>query len=103
MKANKRYSQVVTKGFHVSHATLDLGTVENDVAVQVWLTTDESTHLLANVSKSQSHVPLDLAFSEGETIAFYSKGTGTVHLSGYLIPDEDDYGGFGMGEEDDER
>lgn len=95
----------MTKAFHVSHATLDLATIdssEKDAVVQVWLTTDESNHLLCNVSKQTSHVPLDLAFSEGETIAFYSKGTGTVHLSGFLMPDDDDFG-YGMGEEEEDE
>lgn len=111
LKTNKRYSQQVTKGFHVSQATLDLKTVnpnDSDGIVQVWLNTDDADHLLANVSRQQPHVQLDLAFTEGETVAFYSKGTGTVHLSGYLFPEDDDFGGFAPGgeeeeEEDDER
>lgn len=104
LKTNKRYSQQVTKAFHVSQATLDLSTLnsnDSDAIVQVWLHTDETDHLLANVSRQTSHVRLDLAFTEGETVAFYSKGNGTVHLSGYLIPDDDDFGDFPeMGEED---
>lgn len=93
LKANKRYSQRVTKAFHVSQATLDLKTLnanDSDGVVQVWLFTDDADHLLANVSRQNSHVQLDLAFTEGETVAFYSKGSGTVHLSGYLLPDEED-------------
>lgn len=105
LKTNKRYSQRVTKAFHVSQATLDLKSIsgnDSDDVVQVWLYTDDSNHLLANVSRQQSHVQLDLAFTEGETVAFYSKGTGTVHLSGYLLP-EDDFDGMGGEEEEDMR
>ncbi|XP_055325449.1 46 kDa FK506-binding nuclear protein-like [Sitodiplosis mosellana] len=105
LKTNKRYSQQVTKAFHVSQATLDLNTLnESDALVQVWLHTDDTDHLIANVNRQTSHVRLDLAFTEGETVAFYSKGNGTVHLSGYLIPDEDDFGDlpFGDGEEEEE-
>lgn len=108
LKTNKRYSQRVTKPFHVSQATLDVKTLnsnDSDAVVQVWLHTDEADHLLANVSRLQSHVQLDLAFTEGETVAFFSKGNGTVHLSGYLMPDEDDFANFGAGEmgEEEER
>lgn len=107
LKANKRYSQQVTKGFHISHATLDLKTInanDSDGIVQVWLNTDDADHLLANVSRQNSHVSLDLAFTEGESVSFYSKGSGTVHLSGYLLVDEDDFGDFGADEEaEDER
>lgn len=106
LKTNKRYSQQVTKAFHVSQATLDLNTLnpnDSDAIVQVWLHTDETDHLLANVSRQTSHVRLDLAFTQGETVAFYSKGNGTVHLSGYLLPDDDDFGEFSMGGEEEEE
>lgn len=93
LKTNKRYSQRVTKTFHVSQATLDLNTLsdDKDAVVQVWLHTDDTDHLLANFSRLQANVHLDLAFTEGETVAFYSKGSGTVHLTGYLVPDDDDF------------
>lgn len=103
LKTNKRYSQKVTKAFHVSQAVLDLGTVgsqETDAVVQVWLNSDETEHLIANVSRETPQVRLDLAFTEGESVSFYSKGHGTVHLSGYLIPDDDDFGNFPLGSEE---
>jgi len=106
LKTNKRYSQQVTKGFHVSQATLDLKTVnpnDSEGIIQVWLHTDDADHLLANVNRQQPNVQLDLAFTEGETVSFYSKGNGTVHLSGYLFPeDDDDFDGFGGAEEEEE-
>lgn len=104
MKTNKRYSQQVTKPFHVSQAVLDLATLnEPNAVIQVWANIDDTDHLIANVSKSLSHVILDLTFTEGESVAFYSKGTGTVHLSGYLLPDEDGFDDFGMGGEEEEE
>lgn len=106
LKTNKRYSQQVTKAFHVSQAVLDLGSVnpnDSDAIVQIWLNTDETDHLLANVSRQTSHVRLDLAFTEGETVSFYSKGHGTVHLSGYLLPDEDDFGDLPLGDGEEEE
>lgn len=55
-------------------------------------------------------VPLDLVFSEGDEIAFSCVG-GVVHLTGYLVPNEDDFGGFGeegdsdleLGDEEEEQ
>lgn len=111
LKANKKYSQTVSKSFHISQATLDLQTSaqlgEND-HVQVWVTTDDVHHLLCNLTKSQSQCHLDLAFAENETIAFFSKGTGTVHLTGFLMPEdeppfpEEDFGEEEEEEEEDE-
>lgn len=101
MKASKRYSQVVQKGFHISHATLDVASGDSGEEItQVWVQADDANHLLCNLDKQTSHVALDLAFSEGETIAFFSKGAGIVHLTGYLIPEDPDFDGFGMGEEE---
>ena len=94
---------MVSKAFHVSHATLDVNSYSggDDDVVQVWLTTDDTNHLLCNVTKKSSHVPLDLAFSEGENIAFFSKGHGIVHLTGFLLPEDPEFGGFGdFGEEE---
>lgn len=100
VKVNKRYSQRVTKPFHVSQAVLDTTTIaDEDSVVQVWVSIDEVDYLIANVSGRCCHVPMDITFSEGEAVAFYSKGTGTVHLSGCLLPEEDF---TGMGSSDDE-
>lgn len=85
----------------MSQATLDSSTLDenNENIVQLWLHTDGTNHLLCNLNKQTSQVPLDLAFTEGESVAFFSKGAGTVHLSGYLLPD-----GYGFpGEEDDDE
>lgn len=104
LKANKRYSQVVSKPFRVSHATLDVygGDVTESDYVQVWVHTDDTNHLLCNLNKQTSHALLDVAFSEGETIAFYTKGSGSVHLTGNLIPDDSDFGFGDLGEEEEE-
>lgn len=100
LKANKRYSQTVQKPFHISGATLDVNTGDlgEDDVVQVWVAADDANHLLCNLDKRSSHVGLDLSFSEGETIAFFSKGSGVVHLTGCLMPEDDEYP-FAGGEE----
>lgn len=50
----------------------------------------DKNYLLCSLCKdSQWQVPLDLNFQEGTKIAFSSKGEGRIHLTGYLIADED--------------
>ena len=62
----------------------------DDNVVQVMLYYEDSCYLLCNLKKSTTwQVPLDLNFHEGTTIAFICHGHGQVHLTGYLIPDDD--------------
>lgn len=103
LKENKRYSQTVKKAFHVSHAALDIETVKTNDIVQVWVNSDSNNHLLCNLSKNNPDISLDIPFSEGEEIALFGKGTGTVHLTGYLAEDEPDFGDFGEEVSDDEE
>ncbi|CAK9806070.1 39 kDa FK506-binding nuclear protein [Anthophora quadrimaculata] len=89
MEPNKRYTQTVEKSFHVSMASLDLP-ISDDNWVQVMLCYENRSYLLCNLKKSSAwQVPLDLNFQEGTKIAFTCNGHGHVHLTGYLIPDED--------------
>ncbi|XP_063981398.1 46 kDa FK506-binding nuclear protein-like [Diachasmimorpha longicaudata] len=88
IEPNKRYTQTVEKPFHVSMATLDASTADDDI-VQVMLCYDNRNYLLCNLKKGHVwQVPLDLNFQEGTKIAFTSNGRGHVHLTGYLVPDE---------------
>lgn len=89
LEPNKRYSQTVEKSFHVSMASLNLTTADDNV-VQVILYYEGTRYLLCNLKKSSTwQVPLDLNFQEGTTIAFVCHGHGQVHLTGYLIDSED--------------
>jgi FK506-binding nuclear protein len=66
--------------------------------VSVMLVSDDNAYLLCTLRKgSICQVPLDLNFAEGDKISFSTKGNGIVHLTGYLIPEGDD---FGMDESD---
>lgn len=89
LKANKKYSQTVQKAFHLSQAALDLSKC-GDADVQVMLTSEESTYLLCTLGKKNPQVALDLNFDEGDQISLSTKGEGVVHLTGYLLPNEDD-------------
>lgn len=89
MEPNKRYTQVVEKSFHVSMASLDLTTADNNL-VQVMLGYDNRNYLLCSLKQGSTwQVPLDLNFQEGTKIAFTCNGQGHVHLTGYVISDED--------------
>lgn len=58
--------------------------------VQVMLCYESRNYLLCNLSKgSHLQMPLDLVFKKGTKIAFTSNGRGHVHLTGYLLPEED--------------
>ncbi|XP_065076404.1 46 kDa FK506-binding nuclear protein-like [Ochlerotatus camptorhynchus] len=97
LKANKKYSQTVQKAFHLSQAALDLSKC-GDADVQVMLTSEDSTYLLCTLGKKTPQVALDLNFDEGDQISLSTKGEGVVHLTGYLMPNEEDL----FGGEDDE-
>lgn len=83
MRANKRYSQTVSKSFHLSQACLDLSQTpdDEDVQVQVLLTSDNENHILCTLDrKSNLQAPLDLMFSEGDDIAFSCVGMYTREI-----------------------
>merc|ERR1719454_2126753 len=52
--------------------------------------------IIANLSSSVFNETLDLAFNEGEKICFKVDGSGTVHLTGNLM-DEDNLSPTGEG------
>lgn len=99
LKANKKYSQELEKSFHLSHAALDTS-VSDDQKVQVMYVQDGDAYLLCTLQKDKvEQFPLDLNFSEGSKVCFSIKGNGIVHLSGFLIPEEEDFDDFGEEEE----
>lgn len=87
------------KPFHLTKASLDYSTTD-DEPIQVMYSDGESTFLLCTLQKDKIlQCSLDLNFAEGNTICFSTKGTGIVHLTGYMIPDED-FGDMDMDDED---
>lgn len=87
----------------MSQATLDTSQSTSDADVQVVLASENENYILCTLSKKRDvlQVPLDLVFSEGDEIAFSCVG-GVVHLTGYLVPNDDDFDGFGGEELDSE-
>lgn len=111
--------------FHVSQAVLDVTSTTGDSDVQLILKSDKVDYMLCILQKSGTvQVPLDLIFSEGDDISFRSVGKfckqhgtdddetmnslnisnfligGTVHLTGYLVDDQE-YPGMDEGESSD--
>lgn len=64
-------------------------------------TQEENSYLLCTLQKGKVHqCPLDLNFQEGDKLCFSTKGNGIVHLTGFLIQDDDFGFEDGMDEED---
>lgn len=109
LEPGKRYSTTVDKSFHVSMAALDCTTVKSEKEVHsVMLEEGESNipFILCNLQKPKViQSPLNLNFVSGDRVTFFCRGNGTVHLTGYLITeDDDDFGVFGEeGEEVEEE
>lgn len=104
LKANKKYSQTVLKAFHLSQAALDLSKCDDrddDAKIQVMLTSEDNTYLLCTLGKRTPQVALDLNFDQGDHISLSTKGEGIVHLTGYLVPSEQDL--FGSDDDDEEE
>jgi len=93
VQPNKKYSQTVSKPFHVTHAVLDTSSPSTgDNGIHLVLTNEGVSYIICILNKSGAvQVPLNIYFSEGDDIAFLAAG-GVVHLTGYLPDDFDDYG-----------
>jgi len=91
LKADKRYEQTVEEGFHISKACLEPS--QNGKVCSVYLEQDNEEFILCNLSPKNLNESLDLNFNETEKICFRVEGGGNVHLTGYLMPedDEDDF------------
>ncbi|XP_070503975.1 46 kDa FK506-binding nuclear protein isoform X2 [Chironomus tepperi] len=103
LKANKKYTQKLEKPFHLSQAALDHSS-SDDEPVQVMYSHENSSYLLCTLQKGKNiQCALDLNFAEGDELCFLTKGNGIVHLTGFLVPEEDfNYGEYDSEEEDDE-
>jgi FK506-binding nuclear protein len=75
----------------------------------IYVEADDEEFLICNLNASETNVTLDLNFNDGEKICFRSSGAGTVHLTGYNVPEDEggmDMSNFDMesdGEEEDDE
>jgi FK506-binding nuclear protein len=102
LKSNKKYSQTLEKSLHVSQASLDHSSSDNE-PVQVMYTQENTNFLLCTLQKGKVfQVNIDLNFQEGDAVCFSTKGNGIVHLTGYLVPEEEEFDDFDPSMMDDE-
>lgn len=67
------------------------GKQPNNKTLSVFVEHEKSEFLLCTLEYGKLYQEkLDLMFVEGEPITFFHNGEGTVHLTGYLLPEEDD-------------
>lgn len=89
MEPGKKYSQVVEKDFHIAQAALDLDSAQNS-PVQVLISIDGRNYLVCTLIKDKiCQANLDLNFNAGAKVSFATNGPGHVHLTGYLIEDNE--------------
>ncbi|XP_018905349.2 46 kDa FK506-binding nuclear protein isoform X1 [Bemisia tabaci] len=102
LESGKQYSTTVEKSFHLSKAALDVTSVrsDNDILTVVFHS-DGNEHILCNLSKAHAlQETLDLNFMAGSKVVFECKGKGVVHLTGYIVPEDEFSGMLGEDEED---
>ncbi|XP_074650045.1 46 kDa FK506-binding nuclear protein-like [Tubulanus polymorphus] len=88
LDGGKRYSQTVEYSYHISMAALEYDP-DMKGAVSVMIQHEKAEFLLCTLQHGKlQQQTLDLNFTEGEEVTFFTKGTGNVHLSGYLVEDD---------------
>jgi len=103
LNSGKRYAQTVEASYHLTMAALLPAKDGKKGNVTVYVEADDKQeHLLGTLnSENTLQLPLNLIFVEGQEIAFFINGPGTVHLTGYILPEDDSYDdGFGNFDEE---
>lgn len=90
IEPGKKYSQTVENTFHISKATLDLSDVKDEDVTVMLDYEGQQEYILCHLSKTNKQESLDLNFQVGDNISLFTQGSSTIHLSGYLIGDDDD-------------
>merc|ERR1712110_185975 len=90
LKPEKRYEQTVQEPFHISKACIEPTTSKGSVTSVFVEVDDADEFIICNLSERIMNENLDLNFNSGDKICFRTAGTGSVHLTGYNILEEDD-------------
>ncbi|XP_021345924.1 46 kDa FK506-binding nuclear protein-like isoform X1 [Mizuhopecten yessoensis] len=93
LDGGKHYTQTVERSFHISMAALEPSAASNGKLskqpVSVMIQHDKAEFMLCTLEQGRVYQQtLDLNFTEGEEVTFFLNGTGIVHLTGYLVEDE---------------
>lgn len=91
LEPNEQYKQNFATDLHISGAVLDVESLSanSKKGVQVWVEYESKQHLITNLGRQTPQFTLDIGFSKGERVTFFTKGPGNVHLHGYFVPDDD--------------
>merc|ERR1712025_475048 len=87
LEEGKRYTQTVETTFHISMAALE---ANGTAPAPIMVAHDKSEYLLCTLEAPHTRQQnLDLNFTEGEEVTFFHTGKGVVHLTGYLMPEDE--------------
>lgn len=93
MNPNQPDVQHFETDLHVSAAVLDIESLlkSSKKGVQVWVQNESGEHLIANLCRQTTQIPLDIGFSKEEDLTFFTKGgPGIVHLHGYFVAEDNE-------------
>merc|ERR1712071_37161 len=85
----KKYSQVVENSFHISKATIDLSVATEDNISLLLDYEGQPEYILCHLNKTNKQESLDLNFQQGDTISLFTQGQCPIHLTGYLLGEDD--------------
>lgn len=91
LERNEKSVQNFATDLHISAVVLDLESLPTNAkkGVQVWVEHENKQYLITNLCRQTSQFTLDIGFSKGERVTFFTKGQGNVHLHGYFVPEDD--------------
>lgn len=98
IEPGKKYSQTVDNSFHISKATLDLSSATDEDITLLLDYEGQQEYILCHLNKTNKQESLDLNFQAGDSISLFSHGQASLHLSGYLLGDDEDDDDMTLGE-----
>ena len=106
MQANKAHTHLVEDTYQISQAALEPNSksqASSPDLVSVWVKSEEGDeYLLCTLEHGKTwQAPVSLLALEGSEMAYLVKGDGKIHLTGCLVPEDDEFDDF-EGMEDEE-
>merc|ERR1712071_428322 len=98
VEPGKKYSQVVENSFHISKATIDLSVATEDNISLLLDYEGQPEYILCHLNKTNKQESLDLNFQQGDTISLFTQGQCPIHLTGYLLGEDDSDDEMTLGE-----
>jgi len=101
LECGKKYTQVLQRSFHVTMAALGFENTSIE-PIAVTCEINQAQYILCSLQAGKiPQQALNLIFTEGEEVSFSMEGSGEVHLTGYLLPEPQEYEYSDDEEEDD--